>query len=82
MHTAGPYLSGLIEVLVVGDGFLQCNVPTAPLLTEPVVLVKQALQNLLHVPRASHKLRRDTGSMCVCMSVLVCVCVYLCCICV
>ena len=71
MHTAGPYLFGLIEVLVVGDGFLQCDVPAAPLLTEPVELVKQALQNLFHVPRASHKLHRDTGSMCVC----VCVCV-------
>ena len=53
-------LFGFVQEEVVGEGSLESGVPARPLLSQPVELVKQVLQSLLHVTRTHHKLGRNT----------------------
>ena len=54
------YCLGVIEEEVVGECPLQGEVPSRPLLTQPVVLVKQVFQSLLDVAGTHDKLGRNT----------------------
>ena len=62
-HTHSPLyakdLLGLIQELVIGECSLKYGAPASPLVIEPVKLVKQALQRLLHVACTQHKPSRN-----------------------